>query len=132
MSDEQSIFDYLGGEPTLRSLCARFYMLMDELPQAQGIRAMHGDLEAAQEKLFLFLCGWFGGPNYYIERYGHPRLRARHLPFKIDPAAKEAWMMCMRIALAEHVPNKAVRQQIEDVFNRMAIHMQNTQAPHNS
>ena len=57
---------------------------------------------------------------------------AVHHPFKIDPTAKEAWMMCMRIALAEHVPNKAVRQQIEDVFNRMATHMQNTQSPHSS
>ena len=127
MSTEQSIFDYLG-EPTIKSLCARFYMLMNELPQAQAIRAMYDEnLDLAQEKLFLFLCGWFGGPNHYIKRYGHPRLRARHLPFKIDKKAQEAWMLCMRISLAEHVPNKAVRLQIEDVFERMAKHMQNTQ-----
>ena len=126
MTTEQSIYTYLGGDQTIRSICARFYELMDQLPQAKEIRAMHPqDLSSSEEKLFLFLCGWFGGPQRYIETYGHPRLRARHLPFAINTAAADAWMTCMRISLAEHIPNKDVRLQIEDIFARMATHMRN-------
>ena len=126
MNEEQSIYEYLGGDPIIKSICARFYEVMDQLPQAKEIRDMHPeDLSSSEEKLFLFLCGWFGGPQRYIQKYGHPRLRARHLPFAIDESASKAWMTCMRIALAEYIPNKDVRAQIEQIFARMADHMRN-------
>jgi hemoglobin len=73
----------------------RFYEVMDTEPKAAGIRAMHHDLPRANEKLLLFLSGWMGGPQLYIEKYGHPRLRARHLPFPIDESARDQWIYCM-------------------------------------
>jgi hemoglobin len=98
----------LGGEPALRSLVDRFYQLMDELPEARMIRALHpADLGPAREKLFLFLSGWVGGPLLYSERHGPPRLRHKHLPFPINATARDAWMACMKRALDEQVADDA-------------------------
>ena len=84
----RSIFDLLGGEPGVRALVDRFYDLMDIEPDLKELRAAHGpSLDEARDKLFWFLCGYFGGPDHYIERFGHPRLRARHLPF---PSARSS------------------------------------------
>jgi hemoglobin len=69
---------------------------MDSDPRASGIRAMHGaDLTSAREKLYMFLTGWTGGPQLYVERYGHPMLRRRHLPFAIGESERDQWMYCM-------------------------------------
>jgi hemoglobin len=90
----------LGGEvkgtENIRSLVETFYDIMDSDPKAAPIRAMHpADLTSAREKLFMFLTGWTGGPQLYIERYGHPMLRARHMPFPVDESARDQWMYCM-------------------------------------
>ncbi len=91
-----SLYEALGGEDTLLKLVTRFYEVMDTDPRAAGIRAMHQpDLSEAREKLFLFLVGWSGGPQHYIERYGHPMLRRRHLPFAIGESERDKWMFCM-------------------------------------
>ena len=95
-----SIFDQLGGEPAVRALVERFYDLMDIDADLCALRATHGpSLDGAREKLFLFLCGYFGGPDYYVERHGHPRLRARHLPFSIGEAERDQWVICMGRAM---------------------------------
>jgi hemoglobin len=101
---KQSLYEWLGGEPTatmrIRDLVELFYDIMDSDPKAAGIRKMHGaDLTEAREKLFMFLVGWSGGAPLYVERYGHPRLRARHLPFPIDESARDQWMYCMISAM---------------------------------
>ena len=97
-----SPYQRLGGEAGVRRLVDRFYDLMDTLPEAAHIRAMHpASLATSRDKLFKFLCGWLGGPQLYMEEYGHPRLRARHLPFRIDDAARDAWLLCMNQALGE-------------------------------
>ncbi len=96
MSEEVNFYQVIGGEQTLQRLVNRFYEIMDSEPKAVGIRAMHqADLSEANEKLFLFLSGWMGGPQLYIEKYGHPMLRARHLPFAIDESARDQWIYCM-------------------------------------
>jgi hemoglobin len=97
---KQSLFDWLGGAEkgteTIRQLVETFYDIMDSDPKAAGLRAIHQpDLTEAREKLFMFLSGWTGGPQLYIERYGHPRLRARHLPFSIGESERDQWMYCM-------------------------------------
>jgi hemoglobin len=127
MSDQEtSIYEFIGGEQSVRSLSHRFYELMDTLEEAKEIRAMHPkSLEESTEKFFEFLSGWFGGPPVYMKKHGHPRLRMRHFPFAIDKKARDAWMLCMRIALAEHIPQKEIRSQIENAFSNMATHMQN-------
>jgi truncated hemoglobin YjbI len=86
----------------VRALVDRFYDLMDLEPAYAGIRALHPPtLDGSRDKLFWFLCGWLGGPNHYIERFGHPRLRARHLPYAIGIAERDQWMACMLQAMGE-------------------------------
>ncbi len=94
-------FEQIGGEPALRRLVDCFYDLMELEPAFAGIRRLHPTLlEGSRDKLHWFLCGWLGGPDHYIERFGHPRLRARHLPFAIGIAERDAWMACMASAMA--------------------------------
>jgi hemoglobin len=119
-------YTLIGGEPAVRALVARFYQLMDQLPEARGVRSMHvDDLARSAEKLFLFLSGWLGGPNLYVERFGHPFLRARHLPFSIGAAERDQWMLCMRQALEEIVADAALRARLLGAFSGLADHMRN-------
>ncbi len=123
-------FMRLGGEPAVRRLVKRFYELMDTLPEAYGIRKLHQpDLNSAEEKLFMFLCGWLGGPQLYAEKYGHPRLRARHLPFAIASNEAEQWMLCMRTAMAEVIEDEALRAGLDKALNDLAYHMRNRNDP---
>lgn len=125
-----SFYDTIGGEEKVRALVDRFYDLMDELPEASEVRAMHAkSLKASRQKLFEFLSGWMGGPNLYIENRGHPRLRMRHMPFSIGTEARDQWLRCMDQALDEVVQDEAVREQIKDSFARIADHMRNRRGP---
>lgn len=97
---KQSLYDWLGGAEkgteTIRNLVEAFYDIMETDNKVTSLRALHQpDLTEAREKLFMFLSGWTGGPQLYIERYGHPRLRARHLPFPIGESERDQWMYCM-------------------------------------
>ena len=95
-------FDHVGGEAQVRALVDRFYDLMDLEPAYAALRALHpGTLEGSRDKLFWFLCGWLGGPQHYTDRFGHPMLRARHLPFAIGIRERDQWMQCMQQAMAE-------------------------------
>lgn len=119
-------YDLLGGEAGVRALVDRFYALMDTLPEAATIRALHPpDLAESNEKLALFLIGRFGGPNLYVERFGHPRLRARHLPFPIATAEAAAWMLCMNRAMDELISEPALRQALAEFFEQTASFMRN-------
>jgi len=122
---EQTPYEALGGEVAVRALVDRFYDRMDSLAEARPIREMHPpNMAMSREKLFLFLSGWLGGPSLYIKRFGHPRLRARHMPFAIGDAEAEQWMACMDHALAD-VPNAELRTFLSDAFRRTALHMRN-------
>ncbi|PKO55346.1 MAG: globin [Betaproteobacteria bacterium HGW-Betaproteobacteria-21] len=123
-------YDEIGGEVSVRALVKRFYELMDTQPETYGIRKMHAeDLGGSEEKLFLFLSGWFGGPQLYVERFGQPFLRARHLPFSIGASERDQWMMCMGQALEECVPDAALRKRLHDSFAALANHMRNRAEP---
>lgn len=108
-TSKATLFEDLGGAEKIRELVEQFYDVMDSDPRAAGIRAMHqADLTEAREKLFMFLTGWSGGPSLYIERYGHPMLRKRHLPFSIGESERDQWMFCMvramhDIGMEEHM-----------------------------
>lgn len=122
----QTHYQRIGGEAAVRALVERFYEHMDTLPQAQDIRRMHpADLAPARQKLYEFLTGWMGGPPLYVNKYGHPHLRQRHLPFPIDDAARDQWMLCMRRALDEVVADPALRQELAAAFQKVADHMRN-------
>ena len=119
-------YELLGGDAKVRELVDRFYDLMDFEPAYRTLRAVHGNtLESAREKLYLFLSGWLGGPPLYTDKYGHPMLRARHLPFAIGDVERDQWMACMRQAMEEtHVPQE-LRGSLGDAFQKTADWMRN-------
>ena len=119
-------YQLMGGEPAIRSLVDRFYFYMDILPESSPIRAMHSpSLASAKSKLFKYLSGWLGGPNLYIEEFGHPMLRARHLPFAIGAAERDQWMLCMTKALAEMEMNEDLKTNLQTALQSLATHMIN-------
>lgn len=126
IAPQQSAYDYIGGDAVIRRLVDRFYDLMDTLPQAATIRAMHAaDLQVSRDRLYWFMTGWLGGPQMFVERRGHPRLRARHLPFAVDQAAKDAWLLCMRRAVADVVTIPDANEYLLEPLARLADHMRN-------
>jgi len=119
-------FIRLGGEPGVRALVDRFYDLMDLEPAYAGIRAMHpGSLDGSRDKLYWFLCGWLGGPDHYVQRHGHPRLRARHLPYAIGIAERDQWMACMIQAMQEQAVDETLAQRLAESFFGTADWMRN-------
>ncbi|MBS0370311.1 MAG: group II truncated hemoglobin [Proteobacteria bacterium] len=116
----------LGGEETIRRLVHRFYELMDTLPEAWDVRQMHPeDLSGSEEKLFKYLTGWLGGPPLYEREFGHPRLRARHLPFAIASRERDQWLMCMETAFDECLPQGPLRDKLWAAILGLADHMRN-------
>jgi len=125
-NEQRSPYVLIGGETGVRELVDRFYDIMDSAPEAAGIRAMHPQsLDVAREKLHLFLTGWMGGPSLYVERFGPPMLRARHLPFPIGEAERDAWIRCMDQALDEQEMSEDLRGFLRERFRSMADHMRN-------
>lgn len=119
-------YEALGGEIGLRRLVHRFYQLMDTLPEAWEIRRLHPEnLSGSEDKLFMYLSGYLGGPKLFIEKFGHPRLRARHLPFGIGVTERDQWMMCMSQALDEQEAAPALRDALLKALAGLADHMRN-------
>ncbi len=123
---EPTPFQRLGGEPGVRTLVDRFYYLMDLEPGYAVLRALHpADLSGSRDKLFWFLCGWLGGPAHYESRFGHPRLRARHLPYSIGIQERDQWMQCMLQAMAELAVPEVLAQRLADALYGTADWMRN-------
>lgn len=125
-SPAQTPYAMLGSDAGVRVLVDRFYDLMDEVPEYHGIRKMHPqDLSTSREKLYLFLSGWLGGPPLYVEKYGHPMLRARHLPFAIGVAERDAWLACMLQAMEDTHVEETLRTALLKAFYGTADWMRN-------
>lgn len=123
---ETTVYELIGGEAGVKELVDRFYNYMDSETEAAEIRQMHAkSLRGSRQKLFLFLSGWFGGPDLYVEKYGHPRLRQRHLPFAIASKERDQWMHCMYKALADMPLPDDVRDKLGQAFMNTANHMRN-------
>ena len=119
-------YQRIGGAEKVRQLVARFYQIMDELPEAYGIRKLHAaDLKNSEDKLFKFLSGWMGGPQLFIQEYGHPMLRARHLPFSIGDSERDQWLFCMNRSLDEVVEDVTLRRELSAAFAKVGDHMRN-------
>jgi hemoglobin len=116
----------LGGEQGLRSLVDRFYDAMDSSPEAARIRSFHPEsLNGSREKFFMFLSGWSGGPQLYMGRFGHPRLRMRHMPFQIGAIERDQWIWCMNKALDESQLDLRVVEYLKIRFAEVADAMRN-------
>ena len=119
-------FAWIGGEDAVRALTERFYDLMDLEPAYTQLRAAHGtDLANARQRLFWFLCGWLGGPQHYTDRFGHPRLRARHMPFAIGITERDQWLACMDQAMVETGVDADLRKRLNESFFQTADWMRN-------
>jgi hemoglobin len=119
-------FDWVGGEPRVRALVDRFYDLMDLEPAFLALRALHpADLGGSRDKFFWFLCGWLGGPSHYTDRFGHPTLRARHMPYRIGIAERDQWMACMLQALQDCDVDPGLAQRLAESFFGTADWMRN-------
>lgn len=126
MIEEKTAYELLGGEVVLRQITKRFYEVMDTLPEAQGVRQMHpGNLNSSEEKLFMFLSGWLGGPNLFVENHGHPRMRMRHFPFQIGKSERDQWMLCMVQAFEDVGVKEPLRSELLHSLLRLADHMRN-------
>ena len=124
--DAETPFATLRGEATVRALVDRFYDLMELEPAYAELRAVHGTtLDDARQKLFWFLCGWLGGPQHYTERFGHPRLRARHMPFKVGLVERDQWLACMDQAMRETEVPAALQTPLSKAFFQTADWMRN-------
>lgn len=125
-AQQPSAFELIGGETKLRELVDRFYDLMDLEPEFDGIRVLHpATLEDSRNKLYWFLSGWTGGPNLYIERFGHPRLRARHLPYAIASGERDQWLRCMAWAMQDVGIAEALQERLMQSFYQTADWMRN-------
>ena len=119
-------YQRLGGEKAVRELVDRFYDLMDAAEDVTELRALHApDLAEARDKLFMFLSGWLGGPSLYIEKFGHPRLRQRHMPFAIGEKERDQWMQCIQQAMLDMQVDADLRQELYDAFYKTADFMRN-------
>lgn len=121
-----SAFDRIGGEAAVRALVDRFYDLMDLEPGYAALRALHpATLDGSRDKLHWFLCGWLGGPQHYTDRYGHPRLRARHLSYPIGSRERDQWLACMDQAMAEREIDPPLARRLAESFFDTADWMRN-------
>lgn len=119
-------YEQMGGDAGVRRLVDHFYDLMDAAPEAAAVRALHAaTLKASRDKLHLYLTAWTGGPQTYVERHGHPRLRMRHFPFAIAERERDEWLWCMDRALDDHPMPDALRAQLRGRFHQLADHMRN-------
>lgn len=119
-------FAWIGGEARVQALVDRFYDLMDLESDYALLRGVHApSLEDARQKLFWFLCGWLGGPQHYVQRFGHPRLRMRHMPFRIGRVERDQWLACMNQAMIDTAVPEALRVQLNHSFFQTADWMRN-------
>ena len=120
-------FARFGGHEAVVRLVDAFYDAMDTRPEAATLRALHdADLGETKAVLARYLSEWMGGPLLFAPERGAQALHRRHQRFSIDEAARDAWMLCMREALARTCPDAALRSELEAAFLTLADVMRNT------
>ncbi|MBU1426612.1 MAG: group II truncated hemoglobin [Gammaproteobacteria bacterium] len=125
-NDTRSHYERIGGAEKVRALVQRFYQIMDATPEMQDLRKMHAaSLKGSEEKLFMFLSGWMNGPQLFMEKFGHPKLRQRHLPFAIGDKERDQWMQCMTQAMNDVVEDEGLRKELLAAIGKVADFMRN-------
>ncbi len=121
---EATPYQAIGGELVVRRLIETFYDRIDA--ESPILRAMlPRDDSGSRQKLFEYFSGWLGGPDLYVEKRGHPRLRMRHFPFSIGAEEAAEWMRCMRIAMDETGLSGELQAYLDTRLAALADHMQN-------
>jgi hemoglobin len=125
MPSTLSVFDAVGGMSFFVALVERFYGGVAADPDLLAVYPHPEDLSEARTKLTLFLAEYWGGPPGYFETYGHPRLRMRHAPFEIGPAARDRWLAHMHEALEASDAPPAVVEAMRQYFEMAAEALRN-------
>lgn len=124
--ENTTTYEQIGGDAVVGKLSDRFYQLMDSTAHFAELRAMHpADLSGSRDKLYMFLSGWMGGPDLFVEKYGHPKLRARHMPFAIGTQERDQWVACMVLAMEDVGIEESIRQKLLQNFFHTADFMRN-------
>ncbi len=125
--EKSNLYALIGGAEKLREMVDRFYDLMALEQEFAGIHTLHPTPnDSSRDKLFWFLSGWMGGPNLYIEQFGHPRLRARHLPYAIGVSERDQWLRCMALAMQDVGIETGLQEHLMTSFYQTADWMRNT------
>ncbi|MBU3020183.1 group II truncated hemoglobin [Aestuariibacter sp. A3R04] len=120
-------YELIGGDAKVTQLANKFYDIMEQDPFAAELLALHPKpLDRIRHVFTLYLIMWLGGPNNYELQFGHPRLRARHLPFSVTPELKRQWMYCMRKAMMDTVTDISLAEKLLHSLDQLAEHMINT------
>lgn len=118
------------GEPGIRELCNAFYDIMDTLPEAADVRAMHArDLGPMKEKLAEYLIGWMGGPPLYADKYGTVCMTTPHEHFHIGPEERDQWLLCMDKALERTGASQELVTMLSIPIYRIADAIRNREGP---
>jgi hemoglobin len=121
-----TVYALIGGAAPLHAMVERFYDLMELEPEFAGIRTLHPPAtDGSRDKLFCFLSGWMGGPDLYQQRYGHPRLRARHLSFPIGTSERDQWLRAMAWAMQDVGVEASLQLRLMESFYQTADWMRN-------
>ncbi|MEZ5572503.1 MAG: group II truncated hemoglobin [Halioglobus sp.] len=130
MSDaERTPFQILG-EDGIQQLADTFYNIMDTLPEAAGIRAMHAaDLSPMKTKLAQYLTGWMGGPPRYAEAHGTVCMTTPHAHYHIGPHERDQWLLCMDLALQQIEASDELVQMLKIPMYRIADAVRNQHGP---
>lgn len=123
---QSNAYDRIGGEKVIRAIAHQFYLQMQSNEATQALLSLHrAPIDESEQKLFEFLSGWLGGPQLYQQKHGHPALRARHMPFKVDEAMRDQWLLCMKAAIEIEVTEPQHQQAIYSAIATLADHMRN-------
>ena len=129
MPETKTPYQLLGADG-IRELSSAFYDIMDTLPEAAGVRAMHArDLAPMKEKLAEYLIGWMGGPPLYANKYGTVCMTTPHEPYHIGPAERDQWLLCMDRALERTGASEEVVAMLKVPLQRIADAVRNREGP---
>lgn len=119
-------YDMIGGDEVIQAISKDFYQYMATEPKVKPLRDIHpDDLAMSEQKLYEFLSGWLGGPQLFQQKYGHPALRARHMPFAVDEQMRDQWLECMKYSLTKNIERDDHLQAIFEAISQLADHMRN-------
>jgi hemoglobin len=130
MSDTPQTPYQILGEDGIRELTCTFYDIMDTLPEAAELRAMHAqDLTAMKDKLADYLTGWMGGPPLYADKYGTVCMTSPHEPYHIGPKERDQWLLCMDKALEQTGASDELVDMLKVPMYRIADAVRNKEGP---
>lgn len=125
---DNSPYKTIGGDKRVRALVNAFYAHMENDSEFASTFSLYPEkISESREKLYMFISGWLGGPELYVNKYGHPRLKGRHMPFVIGELQRDHWLKCMQMAMDEVKVEGELRSFLDARFAHVANFMMNVE-----